>query len=185
MNARKPMSGQHKGAAVVLLLLGVWGALVPFVGPTFGYSMSGSRAWEWTESHATLHLAPGVAAVLGGLLLLASRNWAAQVSGALVAAAGGVWFVIAPSLHPLWAGESTGMMSGGMMHSESAGSSALSSLGYHYGTGALIALVAAYALGVLVASRRLGSSTRVASGEDMMRQVPRQSATRDSALVNH
>ncbi len=152
MIVRSPASSQVRAAGVVVLALGLWGALIPFVGPTFGYGMGGAEAWDWTESRATLHLAPGIAAALGGGLLLTGRGRAAQLWGALVALAGGIWFVVAPSLHPLWADASGGMM----MHSGSATSSALSALGYHYGTGALITAGAAYALGVLVATRGTG-----------------------------
>lgn len=144
-------SGRVRGAGAVLLLLGLFGALVPFVGPSFGYGMGTVAAWTWTEGRATLHLAPGIAAIIGALLILRGRARSTQLSGALLAAAGGAWFVIAPSLHPLWA--STGGTDGMSGMGESATSSALSALGYHYGTGVVIALVAAYAAGRLVASR--------------------------------
>ncbi len=88
--------------------------------------MGGAPAWDWSESHLTLHLLPGVAAVLGGMLLMLGQR-ASQLLGSVLAVAGGVWFVIAPTLHPLWADQ--GM--GGMSMGESALSSALSGLGYH------------------------------------------------------
>lgn len=138
-----------------MLVLGLWGALVPFVGPSFGYSMGGGQAWTWSESHLTLHLLPGIAAVLGAGLLIRGRR-ASQMSGALLAVVGGLWFVIGPTPHPLWAGESMGGMSMG----GSATSSTLEGLGYHYGTGALIAVVAAYAVGELSHARDLSSDER-------------------------
>ncbi|MGI8614730.1 MAG: hypothetical protein ACR2KL_12435 [Nocardioidaceae bacterium] len=144
------------GAGVILLLLGAWGALVPFVGPSFGYDMGGGSAWTWSESHATLHLAPGVAAILGGLFLMFGKERTAQRFGAGVAAVAGIWFVVGPSLHPLWAGQSVG---GTMDMGGTAWSSALSALGYHYGTGAAISVVAAYAVGVLAVSRGIASDS--------------------------
>jgi len=105
------VSGRAKIAGGVLLMLGLWGALVPFIGPSFGYGMGGVAAWTWTESHATLHLAPGVAAIVGTLFLLRGRR-AGQTFGSLLAMTGGIWFVIAPSLHPLWAGQGMAGMSG-------------------------------------------------------------------------
>ncbi len=72
----------------------------------------------------------------------------------MLAVAGGVWFVIAPTLHPLWA--DPGM--DGMSMGESALSSALSGLGYHYGTGALITVAAAYALGAFGSAREAPSA---------------------------
>ena len=32
----------------LLLLLGIWGALIPFVGPYFHYAYSPDSAWTWT-----------------------------------------------------------------------------------------------------------------------------------------
>jgi len=142
------VSGRAKIAGGVLLVLGLWGALVPFIGPSFGYGMGGVAAWTWTESHATLHLAPGVAAIVGTLFLLWGRR-AGQTFGSLLAMTGGIWFVIAPSLHPLWAGQGMAGMSGMSGMGDSATSSALSAIGYHYGTGVLIAIVAAFTFGGL------------------------------------
>lgn len=75
--------------------------------------------------------------------------------GALLAVIGGVWFVIGPSLRRLWAGGGMGMHS--MMSGMTSGSSAkqaLEAIGYHYGTGAAITLLASLGLGLLLASRR-------------------------------
>ncbi len=156
-------SRRVKAIGILVLLLGVWGALVPFVGPTFGYDMGGTPAWTWTESHATLHLAPGIAAVLGGAWMAGSNRVSTSRLGALLAAVAGTWFVIAPSLHPLWAGQSMG---GSMSMGESALSSALTSLGYHYGTGVVIAMLGAYAFGVSPRSRAVSDEVTVAARHD-------------------
>lgn len=153
-------SGRARGAGLVLLVLGLWGALVPFVGPSFGYGMGGAPAWTWTESHVTLHLAPGLAAAVGALFLLAGRDLSRGRLGAWLAAVGGTWFVVGPSLRPLWAASDMSSM-GGM--GDSALSSALSALGYHYGTGVLIALAAAYALGLLRTTRDAEPDSRRAA----------------------
>jgi len=87
-----------------------------------------------------------MAAALGAALMLQAQR-GRQLSGAALGVLGGAWFVLAPTLHPLWSTPSTGGMGG------SALSSALSGLGYHYGTGAVIAIAAAFALGVLNAGR--------------------------------
>lgn len=168
------VSGRAKFAGGVLLVLGLWGALVPFIGPSFGYGMGGVAAWTWTESHATLHLAPGVAAIVGAIFLLRGRR-ASQTFGSLLAMTGGIWFVIAPSLHPLWAGQSMNGMSG---MGSSAMSSALSAIGYHYGTGVLIAIVAAYTLGVL-------GNARSAPAGDVRSELrrPKRVGATDSTFV--
>ncbi len=158
LRSQAPVHSQTAGnvrvAGAVALVLGLWGALVPLVGPSFGYRMGSAQAQIWSESTVTLHLVPGVAAVLGALLIMRGRR-AIQTLGALLATAGGIWFVIAPSMRPLWSDPGMSGMSG---MSGSAMSSALSALGYHYGTGALVTVAAAYALGALAAR---GSSSGV------------------------
>lgn len=137
MSARARISGS------VVLLVGTFGALVPLVGPAVGYKMGSSKAWTWSESIATLHVFPGIAALVGGALMLGRMRSTARV-GAVIGLLGGVWFVVGPTFHPLWA--KSGSMS--MMHG-STWSQIWSSLGYHYGTGVVIAAAAAFGLGAL------------------------------------
>ncbi len=178
MIVRSPLeSSRVRATGIAALVVGAWGALIPFAGPSFGYGMGDSQAWAWTESRVTLHLLPGLAAIIGGLLL-ASAPRTRQAGGALIALLGGVWFVIGPSLRPLWA--DTTSMSGGMMHAESAASSALSAIGYHYGTGVLITAGAAYALGVLMATR---DAAVVSAEPERAAGQPGSDSTRNSALV--
>lgn len=156
MSVRPRSSGQARLVGGIVGILGIWGALVPFVGPSFGYGMGGVASWTWSESHLTLHLLPGIAAVLGAWLLIRGGR-ANQKFGSLIAVLAGAWFVVGPSLHPLWAGN--GGSGGSGMHgmnashgmASSATSDALSAIGYHYGTGVLIAVFAAFALGALSA----------------------------------
>lgn len=180
MIVRSLASSRARATGIAVLVVGAWGALIPFAGPSFGYGMGSSQAWAWTESRVTLHLLPGLAAIIGGLLL-ASAARTRQTGGALIAGLGGMWFVVGPSLRPLWAADSMGAtMSAGMMHAESAASSALSAIGYHYGTGVLITAGAAYALGVLMATR----DTAVVSAEpERATGQPGSDSTRNSALV--
>lgn len=142
--------------AIPLVIVGIWGGIVPFAGPSFHYSMGGGGSWVWSESHATLHLAPAIAAVIGALVLLGGRRRGVLRAGGLVAMVGGIWFVIGPSLQPLWAGSGSG--SGMMMMGGSAGKSALESIGYHYGTGVIITALAAFALGMLSSRRAVAGN---------------------------
>ncbi len=57
----------------LLVALGAWGAIVPFIGPEFGYPFpagSDVGSWEWSETTWQLSLLPGIGAVYGGLILL-------------------------------------------------------------------------------------------------------------------
>lgn len=137
------MTARVRAVGIAVVLVGAWGALIPFVGPLFGYRMGNVTAWTWSESHATLHLVPGVVALVGGVLMLGAARRRARL-GALLALLGGAWFILGPTFHPAWASENGMMMMGGSVWSGIA-----SSLGYHYGTGVVIGALGAYALGVL------------------------------------
>jgi hypothetical protein len=78
---------------LLLVLLGAWGALGPFVGPYFKFAYTPDKAWAYNSGRLYLSILPGVAAVLGGLLVLGTRSRAAGMLGGLLAAAGGAWFI--------------------------------------------------------------------------------------------
>jgi len=157
MVAQRSVRSKYRVVGGLIVLIGAWGALVPFIGPSFGFSMGNTPAWTWTESIATLHVLPGIVAVLAGVALIAGI---ARLGSAGLAAMAGAWFVIGPSLHPLWAGGATSggqAMSGGMMMGMggphvSATRQALEAIGYHYGTGAAIAVLGAIGLGLALAA---------------------------------
>lgn len=184
MSASTSSEPRRRICGALLIITGLWGGLIPFVGPTFNFSMGSTPAWTWNESHATLHVAPAVTAILGGALLIVGVGRLVAGMGGLLAMLGGIWFVIAPSLHPLWAssasasGSSMGgmsMMSMGGAHT-SATKSALEGLAYHYGTGAIIAVLGALALGVVLATR-----TAPAPAEQRETARARRSASRRPA----
>ena len=79
---------------LLLILLGAWGALVPFFGPNIDWAYTTDRAWTWTTAKGWLEVLPGAAAALGGLLVLLSGNRASAVFGGWLAVAGGAWFVV-------------------------------------------------------------------------------------------
>ena len=94
-------------AGVITTLVGIWGALIPFIGPTFGYSADGATSWRMTSAHLWLALIPGVVAFVSGLWMLlaaprvatGSGKRALSVSG-LLAVIAGAWFVIGPLSWP-------------------------------------------------------------------------------------
>lgn len=91
-------------AGFLVVLLGAWGGIVPFVGPLFGYSADGSPSWSWNLAHALLGLAPGAAAVFAGLLVImagfAMYRPGGLLVGGLLAAISGAWFVVGPVAWP-------------------------------------------------------------------------------------
>lgn len=79
---------------LLLILLGAWGGLIPFVGPYFNFAYSPDKTWFYSSGRLYLSIVPGAAAVLGGLLIAVTRSRAAGTIGGLLAAVGGAWFVV-------------------------------------------------------------------------------------------
>ncbi len=79
---------------LMLILLGAWGALIPFIGPIFNWAYTVDPAWTWTTAKGWLEVLPGVAAAVGGLLLLSAGNRASAMLGGWLAVFGGAWFVV-------------------------------------------------------------------------------------------
>jgi hypothetical protein len=140
----------------VILIAGLWGGLVPFVGPYFHFALGPNHSWAWTSGRFYLSVLPAAAAVLGGLMLLGSGPRAGGKIGALLALAGGVWFAIGPTVSLLWATDAYGLSHGPKA------TRMLELLTYHTGLGVLIASFAAYALPGL-AFRRAGVATGAAA----------------------
>ena len=87
---------------MLLVLLGLWGGLIPFVGPYFHFSYTPGTAWTYTSGRLWLELLPGVGTVVGGFILLVSRVRPVAVFGAWLAALSGAWFAVGRALPLLW-----------------------------------------------------------------------------------
>jgi hypothetical protein len=81
-------------SGVLLILLGAWGGLAPFVGPYFRFAYTPDKAWAYTSGRLWLSAVPGAAALLGGLLAVAASHRAVGCVGAFLAAVGGAWFIV-------------------------------------------------------------------------------------------
>lgn len=131
-------------SGILIIVLGAWGALIPFIGPWFDYSYQSDKSWDWTAARGWLEVLPGVVAIVGGLLLLFSANRVTASLGGWLAALAGAWFVIGQSLAALFH-----LGSVGAPLSTHTSGVAIAQLGYFYGLGALILFLAAFALGRL------------------------------------
>ncbi len=131
-------------SGILVLLLGAWGALVPFFGPSFHFGFTPDRTWAWTSARGWLEVLPGAAAVVGGLILLVSANRAIAILGGWLAAAAGAWYVVGPSLAHL-----LHIQAIGSPIRTSTGMVSLQWLALFYGLGALILFLSAAAMGRL------------------------------------
>jgi hypothetical protein len=102
------------GSGLLLILLGAWGALIPFVGPYFHFAYTPDTAWAWTWGRFFLEIVPGVACALGGLILMISAFRPVAMFGAALAAAAGAWFAVGTLLGPVWTSYSTLGVPGGV-----------------------------------------------------------------------
>jgi hypothetical protein len=89
-------------SGVLLVLLGLWGGLVPFVGPYVDFAYTPNDTWVWSADRFWLNVLPAIAVGLGGLIVLASANRAVAVFGAWLATLGGAWFIVGPTVSALW-----------------------------------------------------------------------------------
>ena len=93
---RRAYMPRTRGAlmGLLLVLLGAWGALVPFFGPNIDWAYMADPAWTWTTTKGWLEVLPGAVTAFGGLLLLVSGNRGSAVLGGWLAVLGGAWFVV-------------------------------------------------------------------------------------------
>lgn len=130
---------------VLLILLGIWGALVPFVGPYFHYAYTPNSTWVWTSGRLWLEVVPGAVTFLGGCMLLTTANRAVAVLGGWLATAAGAWFVLGPLLATLWGGTWAPLGTPVGLHTRQV----LEQIGFFSGLGAVILILAAHASGRL------------------------------------
>jgi hypothetical protein len=128
----------------LLILLGLWGALIPFVGPYFHYAYTPDTAWTYSTARLWLEILPGAAVVLGGFLLMIATGRHIALFGALLAAAAGGWFALGTVLSPLWNNHVT---MGGSPASSTQYMRIMEQLGFFTALGLVIVFIAAAALG--------------------------------------
>ena len=151
-------------SGTLLVLLGAWGALIPFVGPYFRYAYTPDAAWRYTSGRLWLEILPGAATVLGGLIVLMSRSRPAAVAGAWLAALSGAWFAAGAILSPLW---TTGSGAAAGRPVGATATRVLEQVGFFTGLGLVIVFLAAMALGrfTVVGVRETRRAQRAAEAE--------------------
>jgi hypothetical protein len=133
-------------SGTLLALLGLWGGLIPFVGPYFDFAYTPDSAWVSTSGRLWLEVLPAAATVLGGLILLSSANRAIAMFGAWVAALGGAWFVVGGPVSTLWTAKHVNAAGAPV---GSVGRQVAEQLAFFTGLGVVITFFAALALGRL------------------------------------
>lgn len=177
-------------SGVFLVLLGAWGALIPFIGPYFHYAYTPDSAWTYNTGRLWLEVLPGAATWLAGLIVLTAVTRPVAIFGAWLGAMSGAWFVVGVPLSTLW---TTGAVpAAGSPVGSTTLTRAVEQIGFFGGLGAAIIFFAALALGrftvlghreVMLAEEYAAEQTRVdAAGQGATREVGAQSATERFSL---
>ena len=147
-------------SGLIVIVLGVWGALIPFIGPYFHYAFGNFDKWHFTTNRLWLDIVPGVVAVIGGWMLFTGSRRKSGIIGGWLAIAAGVWFAIGPAVSLWWhaAGSPIGAPVGGHFRQS------IELIGYFYGLGVAIVGFAAFAMGRFVSRPRVAEEPFVAAG---------------------
>ena len=128
------------------LLLSAWAGIVPFVGPSFGFSPDGTASWTWNLAHALGALVPGAVGLLACLVIvvMARRPTGTLVPSRLVGAGYliflcGAWFAAVPVVWPV--------LVGSYFHAASPSLTLAYWMGLAIGPGILLAAFGAFAMG--------------------------------------
>jgi hypothetical protein len=133
-------------SGLLLMILGAWGALVPFIGPYFDLVIGPDDTWNWSSDRFWLSVVPGIVAFVGGLILMQSAHRGGAGLGAWMGILAGAWFALGPLISRLWTSDGAsalGQPAGGTNRQ------VLEMLVMYSGLGVLITAVAAFALGRL------------------------------------
>jgi hypothetical protein len=170
---RVPRSrGALNGA--LLVLLGVWGGLIAFVGPYFHYAYTPDKAWTYTTGRLWLEILPAAGAVLGGLIVGGSASRPVAIFGAWLAALSGAWFALGGLLSTLWTiGGNAGHPVGDNVHRVT------EQIGFFTGLGVVIVFLAAVALGRFTV---IGHRERLAAEAPAVEQVPADETVPDERV---
>jgi hypothetical protein len=159
----------------LLILLGLWGALIPFVGPYFHYAYTPDTAWTYNTGRLWLELLPGAAVFLGGFFLMIATGRHTALFGGLLAAAAGAWFSLGTILSPLWNNHVT---LGGSPAASTVYMRTMEQLGFFSALGVVIVFVAAVALG-----RILSVPAGIRTAEPVTETVPAETVPAESLPV--
>ncbi|MGB6058266.1 MAG: hypothetical protein WBF71_08360 [Microthrixaceae bacterium] len=130
-------------SGTLLVILGAWVALIPFVGPLFDYSIGSTASWDWTMGRFWLNVLPGAVTIAAGFIVLGAGRRGSIGTGAWAASLAGLWVICGPQVSRMWndGAAQSGAPQGGT------GVQVLEMLGYSLLAGGLITAIGAFVLG--------------------------------------
>ncbi|HEY4453561.1 MAG TPA: hypothetical protein VGN81_04545 [Pseudonocardiaceae bacterium] len=149
---------RRRGAlnGLLLILLGAWGGLVPFLGPRIGLNYTADAAWTFTWAKFWLEVLPGAAVLIGGLGLIGTAARAGGVLWGWLSALGGAWFIAGLTVSQLWTG---GKGEFAAPAASTVAGRTIEEIVFFYGLGAVIVFVAGAAIGRFTVPARQDAQT--------------------------
>jgi hypothetical protein len=129
-------------SGLLLVILGAWGSLAPFIVPALDMAHGPAHEWTLTAGRGWLQVLPGIVTILGGLMLITWRKRETAALGGWLAVIAGAWFVIGRTFASVLT-----MGSAGSAITDSTTSSAVLQLAYFVGFGALVVLFGSVGVG--------------------------------------
>lgn len=158
-------------SGLLLTILGIWGALIPFVGQYLHFAWTPGQTSAWSTARGLLEVFPGAVTAVGGFLLLVSGNRATAMFGGWLATIAGVWFVVGRVVAPTLRIDGIGAPS-----AATDAKRALLDIGYFSGLGALIVFLSGAVLARLsvrtVRDAEFASQAVLSPAEDTSAAVP-------------
>jgi hypothetical protein len=151
-------SSTGRFSAALIIVLGIWGALIPFVGPYFDYAFAPNSSWHYTADRLWLCILPGALAVLAGVMLFSAASRYRGILGGWLAVLAGAWFAVGPAVSATW--EHAQGPIGAPLYGTTR--QALELIGYFYGLGALIVALGAFSIGRFSARPSLAAKEVIA-----------------------
>jgi hypothetical protein len=167
-------------SGLLVIVLGVWGGLIPFIGPYFHYSFGGDQTWHFTMQRLWLDILPGAVAVLGGFMLLTASSRIGGLTAGWIALIAGAWFAVGPAVSLLWDQNiyAIGAPNGGSARRM------LEWVGYFHGVGVVIVGLAAFAMGRYFSRPRLAEEPAVVAADAAAAEHGRRGTATRAAVAD-
>ncbi|MHB1592657.1 MAG: hypothetical protein ACYCO9_03245 [Streptosporangiaceae bacterium] len=136
-------------SGLLLVLLGAWAGLAPFIAPYGGFGITPATPWHFDAGRLYFSVLPGAVVLIAGLIVAAGRLRPLAAGSALVAAIGGIWLgygvVLTRALFPFRV--AAAMLAHGTAIGATPARALLSAGALYYAPATLIVFAAALAVG--------------------------------------
>ena len=136
-------------SGLLLVLIGAWAGLAPFIAPYGGFGITPATPWHFDAGRLYFSVLPGAVVLIAGLIVATARLRPLAVGSALIAAIGGIWLgygvILTRALFPFRVAVT--MLAHGTAIGATPARMLLSAGALYYAPGTLIVFAAALAIG--------------------------------------